>query len=158
MNFKRIAKISIVVGGVVFVLLQFIQPNRENPQTDPALSMSAELNVPKNIQSLLDRGCRDCHSNQTVWPFYSYVAPASWLVSYDVTEGRKYFNMSEWGKYKISKKIQKLSGIHEAVSNKSMPMPKYIPLHPEADLSDAERDTLSRWAQHEAELLMGGEE
>lgn len=158
MNFKRIAKISIVVGGVVFVLMQFIQPSRENPQTDAALSMSAEMNVPMNIQSLLDRGCKDCHSNQTVWPAYSYVAPVSWLVSHDVNEGRKYLNMSEWGKYKLSKKIQKLSGIYEAVSGGSMPLPKYIPLHPEANFTAAERDTLSRWAQQEAEKLMGGEE
>lgn len=157
MNFKKIAKISIVVGGIVFVLMQFIQPNRENPQSDPAIAITAQMNVPQNISSLLDRGCKDCHSNRTIWPFYSYVAPASWLVSHDVMEGRKFFNMSEWGKYKFSRKIQKLTGIYEAVSDKSMPLPKYIPLHPEANLSDAERDTLSRWAQKEAEQMLGGE-
>ncbi len=158
MNFKRIAKISIVIAGILFVMMQFIQPSRENPPSDPSLSMSSQLNVPKNVNDLLERGCRDCHSNQTVWPFYSYVAPASWLVSHDVIEGRKFFNMSEWGKYKMSKKIQKLSGIYEAVSDRSMPLPKYIPLHPEANFSDAERDTIARWARAEAEQLMGGEE
>ncbi len=158
MNFKKIVRVAIVVGGVLFVLMQFIQPDRSNPDVDPSMTMQSELMVPANIISLLTRGCNDCHSNQTVWPFYSYIAPASWLVSYDVTEGRKHFNMSEWGKYKTSKKIQKLSGIYQNVTDRTMPLPKYIPLHPEADLTDAERDTLSTWAQSEAEKMMGGEE
>ena len=158
MNVKKVMKISVVVGGIIFILIQFIQPDRTNPQFDPAWTMQSQLNVPSNINSLLERGCKDCHTNRTVWPFYAYVAPASWLVSHDVTEGRKNFNMSEWGKYKFSKKVQKLSGIYEAVTDRSMPLPKYVPLHPEAKLSDAERDTLAHWAQSEAEKMMGGEE
>ncbi len=158
MNFKKNAKTSVIVGGIIFMLIQFIQPNRTNPEFDTSKTMIAELNAPANISSLLYRGCKDCHSNQTVWPFYSYIAPASWLVSNDVTEGRKRFNMSEWGKYKFSKKVQKLSGIYQNVTDRSMPLPKYIPLHSEANFSDAERDTLSAWAQSEAEKMMGGEE
>lgn len=158
MNAKKIVKVFLVVGGVIFVLIQFIQPNRTNPEFDNATTMQAELNMPENISSLLARGCKDCHSNQTFWPFYSYIAPASWLVSYDVMEGRKHLNISEWGKYSINKKVQKLSGVYQAVSDRSMPLPKYIPLHPEANFSDAERDMLARWAQTEAEKLMGDEE
>ncbi len=158
MNFKRIFRVTLVVGGIVFLMMQFIQPDRSNPPVDPGTTMQAQLNVPANIGSLLERGCKDCHSNQTVWPFYSYVAPASWLVSYDVMEGRKHFNMSEWGKYTDNKKVQKLSGMYQSVSDKSMPLPKYIPLHPEADFTDAERDSLAQWAQSEAEKLMGEEE
>lgn len=156
MDFKKIAKTTIVVGGIIFSIIQFIQPNRDNPPVDSAITLQAEMNVPANIGSFLERGCKDCHSNQTAWPFYSYIAPVSWLVSHDVMEGRKNFNMSEWGKYKFNKKIQKLSGIYEAVSDRSMPLPKYIPLHPAANLSDAERDTLARWAQSQAEKMMGG--
>lgn len=157
MNVKKIVKSTFVIGGIIFVLMQFIQPNRTNPEIDQSITLQTELNVSAEIQSLLDRGCKDCHSNQTRWPFYSYVAPASWLVSYDVMEGRKHFNMSEWGKYKLSKKASKLSGIYQEVNDRSMPLPKYIPLHSEAKLSDAERDMLASWAQKEAEKLMGGE-
>lgn len=156
MNVKKIAKIVSVVVGVAFVLMQFIQPNRTNPEIDQSKTLQTELNVPTDIVALLNRGCKDCHSNQTTWPFYSYVAPASWLVSYDVMEGRKHFNMSEWGKYKLSKKASKLSGIYQAVNDRSMPLPKYIPLHPEANLTDTERNQLAVWAQKEAEKLMGG--
>ena len=159
MNVRRTLKYVLVVGSILFVMIQFIQPNRENPSVDPAMSLQVQQNVPADIAALLERGCRDCHSNQTAWPFYSYIAPASWLVSFDVMEGRKHLNMSEWGKYKEGKKVQKLSGIYQAVSDRSMPMPKYIPLHPEADFTDAERTALSTWAQSEGERLMGvGEE
>ena len=158
MNVKKIAKVSFVVGGIVFALIQFVQPNRTNPEVDQSKTMQTELNIPANINALLDRGCKDCHSNRTTWPFYSYIAPASWLVAYDVTEGRKHFNMSEWGNYKLSKKASKLSGIYQEVNDRSMPLPKYVPLHPEANFTDAERNQLATWAQKEAEKLMGGEE
>ncbi len=157
MNVKKIAKVVSVVVGVVFVLIQFIQPNRTNPETDQSKTLQTELNVPEDINVLLIRGCKDCHSNQTTWPFYSYIAPASWLVSHDVMEGRKHFNMSEWGKYKISKKASRLSDIYQSVNDRSMPLPKYIPLHPEANLTDAERNQLAAWAQKETEKLMGEE-
>ncbi len=157
MILKKIAKVTFVVVGVIFVLMQFIQPNRSNPEIDQSKTIQTELNIPQEINALLVRGCNDCHSYQTKWPFYSYIAPASWLVSYDVMEGRKHFNMSEWGKYKLSKKASKLSGIYQAVTERSMPLPKYIPLHPEANFTDAERDQLASWAQSEAKKIMGGE-
>jgi hypothetical protein len=158
MNVKKIVKVTGIVVGVILVFMQFIQPNRTNPEFDQSKTMQAELNIPTEINALLVRGCNDCHSNQTAWPLYSYVAPASRLVSYDVMEGRKHFNMSEWGTYKESKKASKLSGIYQAVNDRSMPLPKYIPLHPEANFSDAERNMLAGWAQKETEKLMGGEE
>lgn len=157
MNVRKLIRTFLIVGGILFGLMQFVQPDRTNPSVDPAQTMETALNVPADVSGLLDRGCRDCHSNKTVWPLYSYVAPASWLVSYDVTEGRKHFNMSEWQKYKLSRKANILGGIASTVKEKEMPMPKYIPLHPEADLTDAERQQLIDWAQSEASKMMGEE-
>jgi hypothetical protein len=154
MKFKKLLKVSAVVGGVVFVLIQFIQPERTNPPVDQSKTMFTELNPPENIKQLLERGCKDCHSNETHWPFYAYVAPVSWLVADDVEEGRKHFNMSEWGTYTLRRKFQRLSGINELVLDSSMPLPKYIPLHPDAKFTQAERDTLAQWAQVTADKLM----
>jgi hypothetical protein len=158
MNLKKTVKIFVVSFGVIVILIQFIQPNRSNPEVDTALTLKSELNPPPYISSLLERGCKDCHSNETHWPFYAYVAPVSWLVTYDVSEGRKHFNMSEWGKYKTKRKYQKLSGIYQEVKDNSMPLPKYLIMHAEAKFTDAERDSLSSWAQTEAEKIMGGAE
>jgi len=158
MSIKKTVKILAVVFCVVFLLIQFIQPERSNPEFDRTKTLQAELQPPPHVASLLNRGCRDCHSNETLWPFYSYIAPMSWLVAYDVSEGRKHLNMSEWGKYKTNRKFQKLTGIYQMVIDKEMPLPKYIPLHPEANFTDAERDTLAAWARREANKLMGGGE
>lgn len=154
---KKVVKALALASAALFIIIQFIQPNRENPPHDPALSMQTSLNVPPDIQSLLERGCRDCHSNTTVWPLYSYVAPVSWLVAYDVEEGRRRFNMSDWEKYRFSKKANILGGIASTVKDHEMPLPKYIPLHPEARFTDEERLKLVEWAQAEAMKLMGEE-
>ena len=158
MSLKKTLRVFIVVFGVILLLIQFIQPDRSNPEFDSSKTLQAELQPPAQIASLFERGCKDCHSNETRWPFYSYIAPVSWLVAYDVSEGRKHFNMSEWGKYKTNRKFQKLSGIYQEVIDREMPLPKYIPLHPEANFTDAERDTLAAWAQSEAKKLMGDDE
>lgn len=157
MNVKKSIQLSALAFGIIIVLIQFIQPERENPPVDPAATMQVSLNIPPDVQAVLERGCVDCHSNATKWPFYSYIAPASWLVSYDVKEGRKHFNMSEWKKYTFSKKANILGGIAMAVKDKEMPMPKYILLHPEADLTDAERTVVIQWAESEAIKMMGDE-
>lgn len=155
MPFKKIGKITGITVGIVFLVIQAIQPERTNPPYDPALTMQNDLSMPKNIANIFNRSCIDCHSDNTRWPLYAYIAPVSWLVSHDVTEGRKHFNMSEWGTYKTNRKIQRLSGIFQSITDKSMPLPKYLPLHPDARLTDAERDTLAQWAQSTAEALMG---
>lgn len=151
---KKYLKPVAVAFGIIFFVIQFFQPERENPFTDPTKTMVTSLSIPDEVQTLFERGCYDCHSNNTQWPFYSYIAPASWLISYDVKEGRKHFNMSEWESYKFSKKVKILGGIVSTIKEKEMPLPKYIPLHPAANLSDAERDIIIRWAKSEAEKMM----
>jgi uncharacterized membrane protein len=157
MNLKKSIRLAALTFGIIIILIQFIQPERENPPVDPAATMDASVNIPDDVHTILQRACADCHSNTTKWPFYSYIAPASWLVSYDVKEGRKRFNMSEWEKYKFSKKANIFGGIAMAVKDKEMPMPKYILLHPEADLTDAERTIVIQWAESEAMKMMGDE-
>ncbi len=158
MSLKKTVRIFFAVFGVIFLLIQFIQPDRSNPGFDPSQTLQEDLRPPEHIALLLERGCRDCHSYETRWPFYSFIAPVSWLVAYDVSEGRKNFNMSEWGKYKTNRKFQKLSGVYQEIIDREMPLPKYITLHPEADFTDAERDTLAAWAKSEAQKLMGDDE
>ncbi len=88
-------------------------------------------------RELFFRACADCHSNETKWPWYSHVAPISWLVQKDVNEGREHFNVSEWGRDN--------KHAHEAakeVRQGKMPLPIYLPTHPEARLSDADKQTL----------------
>lgn len=91
------------------------------------------------VRTLFFRACRDCHSNETSWPWYSRVAPASWLLQYDVDHGRSHLNVSDWQR---SRPRQHGDDAAEMVRTGEMPPWYYLPLHPEARLSAAERERL----------------
>jgi len=99
------------------------------------------------------RACMDCHSNQTVWPWYSYVAPMSWLVERDVRRGREEMNLSDWQQYTSKQREKLLADIASAVKNGEMPLRQYMLVHRRARLSDAERDMVYGWARVERRRL-----
>lgn len=143
---KRFAKIFGLLFIVAFLAVQAFRPDRSNPASDPALAITAQLTVPSDVRAILERSCYDCHSNQTVWPWYSSVSPVSWLVADDVREGRRHLNFSEWGKYRAGNRIAKLDMLVSQVTKGNMPLGKYLLIHRNATLSDAERDLLCSWA------------
>ncbi len=129
---------------LALVLIQFVPVNRSNPP------VTREIAPNPDVHALIKRACYDCHSNQTQWPWYSYLAPASWLVTHDVEEGRKHVNFTEWDRYDEKKRRRKLEEIAEEVEEGAMPLKKYLLLHPEARLSDAERLLLVNWVRRMA--------
>jgi hypothetical protein len=133
---KRFLRFFIPAVAVIFVLIQLIPVNRTNPPIvkEPVWN-SAET------KALFDRACADCHSHNTKWPVYAYIAPASLLIAKDVWEGRERFNVSDWSysekdKNEIAKESDKL------IREGNMPPQIYLPLHLEARLSDAEKHAL----------------
>jgi hypothetical protein len=133
---------------VLFLIgAQFIRPAKTNPASSPDLEMSASIPTPPAVAAVLERSCNDCHSNRTVWPWYSQVAPASWLVVHDVNEGRSELNFSEWGSYDPQKQRRKLDMICREVSDGDMPEFQYTLVHRNAKLSTAEKQSLCDWAQ-----------
>lgn len=121
--------------GILFVLIQLIPygRNHENPPVtgEPEWDSS-------RTRELFFRACADCHSNETKWPWYANVAPVSWLVTHDVDEGREYFNISEWNQ----NRKQKADDAAEEIEEGEMPLWFYVPLHPEADLNEVEKQEL----------------
>jgi hypothetical protein len=117
---------------VVFGLIQLVPMDRTNP---PVLS-EPNWDSPQT-RVLVKDACFDCHSNETTWPWYARVAPMSWLVSRDVTEGRETLNFSEWGRGEME-----TDEIAEVINEGEMPPWFYTPMHPAARLSDSERQTL----------------
>jgi len=146
---RRIIKWSGISLAALFASIQIIRPEQDNPVSDPAKHIQVQMRLPDNVSSILIRACYDCHSNQTVWPWYSKIAPVSWIITDDVNHGRKHLNFSEWGDYNKTRQGKKLSQIAEEVSEKNMPLGKYIFLHAEADLSDQDRRLLIHWAEGE---------
>ena len=137
-------KTPITMGLVLILLLlfgiQLIPVTMTNPPIEEEISASPE------IKAILKRACYDCHSHETIWPGYSRVAPISWLLAWDVAEGREELNFSTWNRYGQKKRKKMIKEIWEEVEEGEMPPWFYIPLHPEARLSEQDRDVLRDWA------------
>lgn len=148
-------------GGIVilglFILAQFYQPDRSNPPVDESQTIYATLNVSPEVKAIFERSCYDCHSNNTKWPWYSYIAPTSWLTAGDVEHGRRMMNLSTWGTYKKSRQSDKLDQISDQLSDGKMPLKKYLLMHPSAALTKADIDIVSAWAEKERERLLGAD-
>ncbi len=123
----KAVKYSLLIIVILFVLIQFIPVDR----TNPPVVKEPNWDSPKT-RAYAVRACFDCHSNETKWPAYSYVAPVSWFVADDVEEGRKHFNMSDW-------KPGKGDEAAKEVRKGAMPMWQYTLMHSEARLTDAEK-------------------
>jgi hypothetical protein len=112
-----------------------------------------DLGAPPEVTAILKRSCMDCHSSQTVWPWYSYVAPMSWLVERDVSRGREHMDLSAWDQYSFSRQAKLLADIASAVKNREMPLPQYTLVHRHAGLSDADTDVVYGWARAQRRKL-----
>lgn len=137
---RRVWLVIAVLAVLGFGILQVL-PIGERPSNPPVLA-EPNWNSPQT-RELAKRACFDCHSNETVWPWYSQIAPVSWLVSKDVVEGRKELNFSEWGQTRAGRGGSKVAEeAAEQIEEGKMPLPIYLPLHPEAALSAAEKQQL----------------
>src|SRR6516225_1839805 len=123
---------------VVLAVSQVFRPARTNPLTDPAREIDSNLTLDPPVAAVLSRSCNDCHSNRTVWPLYSHVAPASWLVVSDVNRGRKALNFSEWSTYGAKQQREHLEEICKEVTEGEMPSFSYTLVHRDAILSNAD--------------------
>jgi hypothetical protein len=113
----------------------------------PASPPAGDIGAPAQIEALLVRACYDCHSNRTRWPWYSRVAPMSWLIARDVALGRKELNFSEWGSYYPQTQRRKLQWMGRVLRERAMPPWSYRLMHPGARLTGAERAMLDRWIE-----------
>jgi hypothetical protein len=130
-----------LIGLVAFLLLaQLVPIDRSNPP------VTAEVPAPPAVRAILERSCYDCHSNQSRWPWYGYVAPLSWVMAYDIHEARDHVNFSTWDAYTEKKRVDMLEEVWEEVDEGEMPFFVYLPLHPEAELSEADKQLLEDWA------------
>ena len=144
---RKWAMRSIILVIGLLVLMQAVRPDRTNPASNPGEHIQAVLPVHPQVAATFSRACNDCHSNNTVWPWYSNVAPASWLVASDVNEGRQELNFSRWGAYKAERQQKLLGEICKEVVEGEMPGAAYSFAHPQARLSNADREAICTWTR-----------
>lgn len=145
-KWARVFKWGFGVLLIAGAAIQFVPLDKTNPPITSDIPTSPE------VKSILRKSCYDCHSNETIWPWYSNVAPVSWLVASDVHEGRRELNFSTWDRYDAGKQAHKIHEIWEEVETDEMPLWFYKPLHPEAELSAEDMATLKAWVQATPEV------
>ncbi|SIP92007.1 Haem-binding domain-containing protein [Chryseobacterium sp. RU37D] len=140
-TFKKILFWSLVG----FAIIQFIPTDKVNSPVDHKVNFIDVKKTPEKISGLIKGACYDCHSNETVYPKYAYIAPVSWSVKSHVNAGREHLNFSVWETYNEDLKESMMNKSIQAIQNKTMPMPGYIVYHKEANLSEAERVLLIKY-------------
>ena len=133
-------KIALIVIAVILIAIQFIPVDKTNP------TVTAELDAPMEVISVFKRSCYDCHSNETVWPWYSNIAPVSWLVASDVEDARAHLNFSEWENLSRKDRVKMKEEIWEEIEDEKMPLWKYNVMHPEANLTQKDKNLIRGWA------------
>jgi hypothetical protein len=116
-------------------------------RTNPPVTST--LDAPPAVEAVLRRACFDCHSNETRWPWYSHVAPVSWLVVDDVDHGRSHLNFSEWGALSATRRAGFREQMVDEVKHGAMPLPVYLWMHPDAKVTPNELEALAAWAAQE---------
>lgn len=127
----------------IFVAIQLIPVDRTNKPVDGNKNLVTVLKPSVEVAQILKNACYDCHSNEVKYPKYAYVAPISWSIKHHINEGRERVNFSEWMNYNADQKKHIIEEIIETVESKEMPLKGYLPMHPEANLTDVQRKILN---------------
>ena len=150
---KKILKIALIVIVVAFVVGQFIRPDFTNPPVNASETLWASTAVPDDVHQVLVRSCNDCHSNESIYPWYAKITPSNWFLANHISEARREMNFSVWNTYSPKKKMKKLEEVCEQLEQGEMPLPSYLWIHRDAVLSDDERALLCSWAKAERERI-----
>jgi Haem-binding domain len=143
---------SLFVGALFGVTFTGLLRHPERPPAnDKPLFQGAQIDEP--TLALFQRACQNCHSENTQWPWYSRIPPASWMIAKDVNDGRSHVNFSNWGSYRPDKQDEFLTQIGVNVRTGRMPLPRYTLLHREAVLASHERQQIYEWSRAEKKRL-----
>lgn len=126
---------------IVFFLIQLIPVDRDNPDFDVVYDFDA----PQEVKEIVVNSCYDCHSNQTNWPWYSYVAPTSWFTVGHVNDARKKINFSEWLLQDVEKRQNIKEEMIEEIEEGEMPLPPYLITHSNAEVTAEKLEILKNW-------------
>ena len=140
-----------VAALVALAAIQLVPVDRSNPP------VTAEVQAPPGVMSQIRTSCYDCHSNESDWPWYSYVAPVSWFVADHVQEGREHLNFSTWGDLPAEEQAEMAEEISEEVHEGEMPLSSYLWMHADARMSGAQQRVITDWADG-LHASLGGED
>lgn len=143
---KKSIKKVLLISFLALLLVQLYQPtrNKDNGKINP-IHITKVYSVPENVENILRTSCFDCHSNNTNYPWYSYIQPARFIMEKDIKNGKDDLNFSEWGNYSERKQQSKLDRIEKQIKSGEMPLPLYTLTHKKAILTSTQKNELYNW-------------
>lgn len=142
---KKIFKLKYLI--ILLVVIQFYRPSKNTSTEMSPNSILTAVVVPQDVEQILKTSCYDCHSNNTVYPWYNNIAPVSWWLDNHVKEGKRELNFDEWASYTDKRKNHKLKEIKGNLEEKEMPLESYLWIHKNAKLSDDQIKAVVDWAR-----------
>lgn len=140
----------------VLVIIQFLQPARNKSGQVLPTDISKIISVPPPVESILQTACYDCHTNNTLYPWYAYIQPIGWLLNRHIKKGKAELNFSEFGSYSVRRQQSKLKSIASQVSDNEMPLSSYTWIHKNARLSKEDKILIINWANQAKETINKG--
>lgn len=142
---RKILKRTFQILLLAFIIIQFFRPAKNRSEGISANDITKVYPVPENVQAILKTSCYDCHSNNTVYPWYSQIQPAAWWLNDHIQEGKRELNFSEFASYRIGRQYRKLNEINEQVKEGVMPLDSYLWIHTNAKLDEQQKLILANW-------------
>jgi hypothetical protein len=140
----KLWKKIVLVLAAAFVILQFVRPEK-NVGSPSTQNIAQHFSVPTGVQTVLQRSCYNCHSNNTVYPWYAEVQPAGWFLAKHIRDGKRGLNFDEYATYRLMKQYRRFQDIIDQVQNDEMPLPSYLIIHRDAKLNSSQKDELIQW-------------
>lgn len=139
-------KIGLILLGAL-VLIQFIRPEKNQSTVNPDQQLTSRYPIPDSVNTILQKACMDCHSNNSHYPWYASVQPIAWWLDEHIRDGKKHLNFDEYTHRSLRYQFHKMEETIEMVKTEEMPLPSYTWTHTEARLTKAERIAITQWAQ-----------
>jgi hypothetical protein len=150
----KAVRVILVSVAIIIIAIQFIPSGIPGNREEDEKSIVHSGLVTEPVLSMIKRSCFDCHSNQVNLPWYSQIAPVSWLLASHINEGKEHLNFSEWEDYNKRKKIRMLGDIGEEVRTGKMPLKSYLRIHRDARLNDEAAAALVKWSEEASARLI----
>jgi hypothetical protein len=130
-----------------FVVIQFMQPARNQSGQLLQLDISHTYSIPSNVYARFKNSCFDCHSNNTTYPWYSNVQPIGWILARDIENGKAMLNFGEFGSLSSRRRVSKLRDVENRIKDGTMPLPGYLLMHPSARPTEEDKTVLIDWIE-----------
>ena len=150
---KTILKRTLQLLILAFIVIQFFRPEKNKAADIGNNDISLVYTVPAEVQQVLKTSCYDCHSNNTVYPWYAEIQPVAWWLNDHIKHGKDELNFSAFKSYSIRRQYRKLEEINDLVKKDEMPLDSYLLIHNDARLTPEQKLTLATWVESTREFI-----